>query len=76
MMPKSTAPIDRRFASSWLSTNRIIANSSANGMFVATMMALRKSPRKTHWMKNTSTQPNSRLCNTVCVVTETSDPRS
>jgi hypothetical protein len=49
---------------------------SANGMLTLTITALRRSPRNTHWMKNTSRQPNSRLCSTVCVVTETSVERS
>ena len=30
---------------------------SANGMLTPTMMALRRSPRKIHWIKNTSRQP-------------------
>ena len=42
----------------------------------AKMMALRKSPRKSHWMKKTRRQPNTRLCRTVWVVTDTSKLRS
>ena len=34
-----------------------------------TMMALRRLPRKTHWMMNTRRQPKTRLCRTVVVVT-------
>ena len=76
MMPKSTAPTDSRLASWCCSTSRMIANISANGMFSPTTMALRRSPRKIHWIRNTSRQPNTRLCSTVCVVTATSELRS
>ena len=51
----------------------MMAKNSANGMLTPTMMALRRLPRKTHWMKNTSRQPKMRLCSTVWVVTATSD---
>ena len=54
MMPKSTAPTDNRLASSPISTRMMMLKNSANGMLTPTMMALRRSPRKTHWMRNTS----------------------
>jgi hypothetical protein len=76
MMPKSTAPIDKRFADSPMRYRIVMLNSSANGMLAPTMIALRRFPRKIHWMRNTSTHPKIRLCSTVCVVTLTSDPRS
>ena len=76
MMPKSTAPMDRRLASWLCSTIRMMAKNKAKGMFTPTMTALRKSPRKIHWIRNTSRQPKTRLCRTVCVVTFTSVVRS
>ena len=51
MMPKSTAPTDSRFASSPRSTRMMMLKNNANGMLTPTMMALRRSPRKIHWMK-------------------------
>ena len=69
MMPKSTAPIDSRLASSPCSTSMMMLKNSANGMLTPTMIALRRSPRKIHWIRKTSTQPKIRLCSTVCVVT-------
>jgi len=76
MMPKSTAPSDSRLADSPLSTSMMMLKHSANGMLTLTMTALRRSPRKIHWMKKTSTHPNTRLWITVCVVTLTSVERS
>jgi hypothetical protein len=76
MIPKSTAPMDRRFASWPCRTMRMIEKKSANGMLTPTMTALRKSPRKIHWMRKTSRHPNTRLCTTVWVVTLTSVVRS
>ena len=48
MMPKSTAPIDSKFASWPCSTRMMMEKNSANGILTPTMMALRKSPRKIH----------------------------
>ena len=48
----------------------------ANGMLTPTMIALRRSPRKTHWIKKTRMQPKIRLCSTVAVVTLTNAVRS
>ena len=76
MMPKSMAPMDNRFADSPMRYRIVMLKSSAKGMFAPTMIALRRSPIKIHWMRNTSTQPKIRLWRTVCVVTATSDPRS
>ena len=76
MMPKSTAPSDSRLADSPVITSSMMLKNSANGMLMLTMTALRRSPRNTHWMKNTSRQPKIRLCSTVCVVTPTSTARS
>ena len=76
MMPKSTAPSDSRLADSPVSTSIMMLKNSANGMFMLTITALRTSPRKIHWMKNTSRQPKIRLWITVCVVTFTSVERS
>jgi len=54
----------------------MIEKNSAKGMLMPTMIALLRSPRKTHWMKKTSRQPKIRLCRTVRVVTPTSELRS
>ena len=54
MMPKSIAPIDSRFADSPLSTRMTTANSSAKGMVAATISALRRSPRNSHWIRKIS----------------------
>ena len=70
MMPKSTAPTESRLASCPISTMTMTAKNSANGILTPTMMALRKLPRKTHWMTKTSRQPKMRLCRTVWVVTD------
>ncbi len=76
MIPKSTAPTDSRLADSPTSTRIMMLKNSANGMLTLTMIALRRSPRKIHWMKNTSRQPKKRLCRTVWVVTDTRLERS
>ena len=47
----------------------MMLKNSANGMLTPTMMALRRSPRKIHWITNTRMQPKMRLCSTVWVVT-------
>ena len=54
----------------------MMAKNSANGIFTPTMIALRRSPRNTHWIRNTSTQPKIRFSSTVCVVTLTRLVRS
>ena len=76
MMPKSIAPIDSRFADSPDSTRMATANSSAKGMVAATISALRRSPRNSHWMKKISSTPMTMLCSTVLVVTSTRTLRS
>ncbi len=76
MMPKSTAPTDSRFALSPSITRRMVAKNSANGMFMPTISALRRLPRKIHWIKKTSRHPNIKLCSTVRVVRAISEERS
>ena len=76
MMPKSTAPTDSRLALSPSMTSKMVAKNSANGIFNPTMIALRRSPKKIHWIRKTSRHPKTRLCRTVCVVSATSDERS
>ena len=76
MMPKSMAPIDSRFADSPLSTRMTTANSSAKGMVAETISALRRSPRNSHWIRNTKQTPITMLCSTVWVVTSTRTLRS
>ena len=76
MMPKSTAPTESRLADSPISTRIMMLKNRANGMLMPTMTALRRSPRKTHWMKNTSRKPKTSACSTVCVVVVTSSERS
>ena len=74
--PKSIAPTDSRLADSPRSTIRPIANDSANGIVVATIMALRRLPRNSHCSRKISTMPASMLCSTVCVVTWMRSERS
>ena len=76
MMPKSMAPIDKRFADSPLSTRIVTANRSAKGMVADTISALRRSPRNSHWMAKISSTPITMLCSTVRVVMSTSTLRS
>ena len=76
MMPKSMAPIDSRLADSPLSTRTTTANSSAKGMVAETISALRRSPRNSHWIRNTRQTPITMLCSTVLVVTSTRTLRS
>ena len=76
MMPKSMAPIDSRLADSPLSTRMTTANSSAKGMVAETISALRRSPRNSHWIRNTRQTPITMLCSTVLVVTSTRTLRS
>ena len=76
MMPKSMAPIDSKFADSPLSTRMTTANSRAKGMVAETISALRRSPRNSHWIRNTKQTPITMLCSTVWVVTSTSTLRS
>ena len=76
MIPKSTAPTDKRFASSPRKTRIMMLKNKANGMLMPTMMALRRLPRKTHCTMNTKRQPKIRLCRTVVVVTDTRVVRS
>src|SRR5712664_3514463 len=75
MMPRSTAPTDSKFAESPSETRMMTVKNNANGMLAPTMMALRKSPRKIHWIRKTRRHPNRRLCSTVRVVTERSARR-
>ena len=53
-----------------------MANSSAKGMVAATISALRKSPRNSHWIRKISVTPISMLCRTVWVVMSTRPLRS
>ena len=76
MMPKSMAPIDSRLADSPLSTSTTTANKSAKGMVAETISALRRSPRNSHWIRNTRQTPITMLCSTVLVVTSTRTLRS
>ena len=76
MMPKSIAPIDSRFADSPFSTRMTTANRSAKGIVAATISALRRSPRNSHWIRKISVTPISMLCSTVWVVMSTSALRS
>ena len=76
MMPKSTEPTDSRLADSPERYITMALKNSAKGMVAETTMALRRSPRKIHWMRNTRSTPTSRLCTTVWVVTEIRELRS
>jgi hypothetical protein len=65
MMPKSTAPIDSRLAD-WPRRNRTEnANSSASGMLIATIRALRTLLRNMSRTSVTSTMPTLRFSRTV-----------
>ena len=57
-------------------TVMITARNSAAGTVAETMIAQRKLPRNTYWMRKISAMPNSRLCSTVRTVMATSSPRS
>ena len=76
MMPKSMAPIDKRFADSPLSTRMTTANRSAKGMVADTISALRRSPRNSHWIRKIRVTPITMLCSTVWVVMSTRALRS
>jgi len=52
------------------------ANSSENGMVIATIRAARTFPRNTNRTTVTRTKPSARLCNTVSVVKCTRSLRS
>ena len=47
-MPKSTAPTDSKLAESPSTYKMMMLNSSANGIFNPTMIALRRSPKNIH----------------------------
>ena len=76
MMPKSMAPIDSRLADSPLSTRMTTANNKAKGMVADTIIALRKLPRNSHWIRKIRVTPITMLCSTVWVVMSTSALRS
>ena len=76
MMPRSMAPIDSRFADSPRSTVMMTARNSATGMVAATMIAERRLPRNSHWIRKISAMPNIMLCSTVLTVIPTRSPRS
>ena len=54
----------------------ITARNSATGMVAATMIAVRKLPRNSHWIRKIRLTPNIMLCSTVCTVIATRSPRS
>jgi hypothetical protein len=74
--PKSMAPTDSRLADSPRTSISMMAKASANGMVQATMIALRRLPRNTHWTTKISSSPASTLCSTVPVVTLIRSERS
>ena len=69
MMPKSTAPIDSRLADLPRRNSTAKANSSASGMLMATIRALRTLLRNISRITVTSTMPTARFSRTVSVVT-------
>ncbi len=75
-MPKSTAPIEIRFAGVPVATMPQNAASSASGMFSAVISAARQLPRNKRRMMVTSPMPTSTFSSTVCVVSATRLPRS
>ena len=74
--PKSMAPTDRRLADSPRTVISRMANSRAKGMVIATITALRRLPRNSHWITKISTMPSTMLCSTVRVVTAIRSERS
>jgi hypothetical protein len=76
MMPKSTAPIDSRLADLPRRNNTEKANSSASGMFNATMIVIRTLLTNMNNMRMTSVMPTARFSLTVSVVTLISSVRS
>ena len=69
MMPKSTAPIDSRLADLPRRNSTEKANSSASGMLMATISAVRTLLRNMSRMTVTRPMPTSRFSVTVSVVT-------
>ncbi len=69
MMPKSTAPIDRRLADLPRRYKTEKANRSAKGMFSATITALRTLLKNISRMTETRAMPSARFSRTVSVVT-------
>jgi hypothetical protein len=67
-MPKSSAPSESRLAGMWRRSRQIAANSSENGMVMATISAPRAFPRNRNRTMATRMMPSVRLCSTVCVV--------
>jgi hypothetical protein len=76
MMPKSTAPIDSRFADLPRRNSIPNANSRASGMLMATITALRTLLRNISRTSATRIMPMSRLWRTVSVVTLIRSERS
>ena len=74
--PKSMAPTDKRLALSPRSVIRRMAKKSANGMVTATITALLRLPRNSHWITKISTMPSTMLWSTVWVVTSIRSERS
>ena len=74
--PKSIAPTESRLADSPRSSISVMAKDSAKGMVIATMMAVRRLPRKIHCTRKISTIPSTMLCSTVWVVMLISSARS
>ena len=69
MMPKSTAPMDRRFADLPRRKSAEKAANSASGILIATIKAVLALPRKTNRIIVTKPMPISRFSVTVLVVT-------
>ena len=76
IIPKSTAPMESRFAGIFPTSMKMNAMSSDSGMVIATMNAARAFPRNRNKMTVTSRMPSIRLCITVCVVRCISSVRS
>ena len=68
MMPKSTAPIDSRFADLPRTYSIVKANRSARGMLIATMIAVLMLFTNMNRIVTTSAMPRQRFSVTVSVV--------
>ncbi len=76
MMPKSTAPIDSRFADLPRRNSIVKANRSARGMLMATMIAVRMLFTNMNRIATTSATPRHRFSVTVSVVRWSKSVRS
>ncbi len=76
MMPKSTAPMERRFADLPRKKSIAKANNSARGMLIATINAVRTLLKNINKISTTRPTPTSKFSVTVSVVALVNSLRS